>query len=75
MFNVSQWRGHNGSLPGYQTLALYRPQSKTTVVAFINTDVEVKGKAPSTLLGEAITKVLSPKHVYDLPAAPGGEDE
>jgi D-alanyl-D-alanine carboxypeptidase len=73
LFNVHQWIGHNGSLPGYQTLALYRPQTRTTIVALINTDVEHEGNAPSTLVGEAITKVISPKHVYTLPAAPTGD--
>jgi D-alanyl-D-alanine carboxypeptidase len=75
LFNVHEWIGHNGSLPGYQTLALYRPQTKTTIVALINTDIPAHGSAPSTLVGQAITSVISPKHLYTLPAAPSGEDE
>jgi D-alanyl-D-alanine carboxypeptidase len=75
MFNVHGWLGHNGSLPGYQTIALHRPQSKTTIVALINTDIEHKGSAPSTLVGKAITQVISPKHLYTLPAAPTSEPE
>jgi D-alanyl-D-alanine carboxypeptidase len=75
LFNVHGWIGHNGSLPGYQTLALYRPQTRTTIVALINTDIQRTSQAPSTLVGEAITKVISPKHVYTLPAAPPSEDE
>jgi D-alanyl-D-alanine carboxypeptidase len=76
MFNVHQWLGHNGSLPGYQTLALYRPQTKTTIVALINTDIQRSPRgAPSTLVGEAITKVISPRNIYTLPAAPPSEDE
>jgi D-alanyl-D-alanine carboxypeptidase len=39
----------------------------------MNTDIEYKGSAPSTLVGQAITKVISPKHVYTLPAAPTAE--
>jgi D-alanyl-D-alanine carboxypeptidase len=75
MFNVHQWLGHNGSLPGYQTLALYRPQTKTTIVALINTDIQRSPRgAPSTLVGEAITRVISPKNIYTLPAAPPSED-
>jgi D-alanyl-D-alanine carboxypeptidase len=76
LFNVHGWLGHNGSLPGYQTLALYRPQTRTTIVALINTDIErTPSIAPSTLVGEAITKVISPKSIYTLPAAPPSEDE
>jgi D-alanyl-D-alanine carboxypeptidase len=74
LFNVGGWIGHNGSLPGYQTLSLYRPETKTTIVAFINTDVEHEGRAPSTLVGQAITEAISPGHVYTLPAAPPTKD-
>jgi D-alanyl-D-alanine carboxypeptidase len=70
LFKSAGWIGHNGSLPGYQTLALYEPESRSTIVAFINSDVEHDGDAPSTLVGEAITKVISPDHVYTLSAAP-----
>jgi D-alanyl-D-alanine carboxypeptidase len=75
LFNVHGWIGHNGSLPGYQTIALYRSQTRTTIVALINTDIEAHGYAPSTLVGQAITSVISPKHLYTLPAAPSGEDQ
>ncbi len=70
MFNVHQWLGHNGSLPGYQTLSLYLPRAHLTIAAFINTNTEYQGSAPSTLVGQAITEVVSPKHIYTLPAAP-----
>lgn len=76
LFNVHGWLGHNGSLPGYQTLALYSPQTRTTIVALINTDIQRSSRgAPSTLVGEAITKVISPRHIYTLPSAPPSEDE
>jgi D-alanyl-D-alanine carboxypeptidase len=76
LFNVHGWLGHNGSLPGYQTLALYRPQTRATIVALINTDIASRtGAAPSTLVGEAITKVISPRNLYTLPAAPASQDE
>jgi D-alanyl-D-alanine carboxypeptidase len=70
MFNVAGWIGHNGSLPGYQTVAVYRPGTKTTVIALSNTDIEYKRRATSAILGRAITKVLTPKHVYDFGASP-----
>jgi D-alanyl-D-alanine carboxypeptidase len=75
LFQAGGWVGHNGSLPGYQTLTLYRPETKTTIVAFINSDVEHQGRAPSTLVGQAITETISPGHIYTLPAAPSTEDE
>ncbi|UGS33755.1 serine hydrolase domain-containing protein [Capillimicrobium parvum] len=75
LFNVQGWLGHNGSLPGYQTLTLRRPKARATIVALLTSDIEVGGRAPSTLVGQAITKVITPKHVYTLPAAPTAEPE
>jgi D-alanyl-D-alanine carboxypeptidase len=70
MFSVGGWIGHNGSLPGYQTVALYRPRTRTTIVALINTDIARGGVAPSTAIGEAIREVVSPRNVHRLPASP-----
>ncbi|MFE2548484.1 serine hydrolase domain-containing protein [Streptomyces sp. NPDC059355] len=68
IFNVQGWIGHNGSLPGYQSLTVYLPQSKATLVVLLNTDISYEGSEPSTLFGEAITKVVTPDHVFTLPA-------
>lgn len=73
MFNVRGWLGHNGSLPGFQTLSLHHRRTRTTVVALINSDVARRGVAPSTVIGEAITRVISPRNVYSLPASPVAE--
>jgi D-alanyl-D-alanine carboxypeptidase len=70
MFNVAGWVGHNGSLPGYQTVAVYRPANRTTVIALTNTDIAYKGRATGTIVGQAVTSVLTPKNVYDFPASP-----
>ncbi|MFB6808220.1 serine hydrolase domain-containing protein [Streptomyces sp. NPDC056387] len=70
IFNVQGWIGHNGSLPGYQALVLYLPQAKATLVLTLNTDISHQGSEPSTLFGEAITKIVTPDHVFDLPAQP-----
>jgi D-alanyl-D-alanine carboxypeptidase len=70
MFAVGGWIGHNGSLPGYQTVALYHPRTRTTIVALINADIARGGVAPSTAIGEAIRKVVSPRNVHRLPASP-----
>jgi D-alanyl-D-alanine carboxypeptidase len=51
-------------------VAVYRPASRTTVIALMNTDISHEGRAPSTILGKAVTSVLTPKHVYDFPASP-----
>ncbi|MFD9480410.1 MULTISPECIES: serine hydrolase domain-containing protein [Streptomyces] len=70
IFNVQGWIGHNGSLPGYGSLVLYLPESKATLVVLVNTDIGYQGQEPSTLFGEAITKIVTPDRVYTLPAQP-----
>jgi D-alanyl-D-alanine carboxypeptidase len=66
IFNLGGWIGHNGSLPGYQTVAVYLPQKQTVLVILINTDIEYQGNEPSTTVATAITKELTPDHVYSL---------
>ncbi|MFJ4090941.1 serine hydrolase domain-containing protein [Kitasatospora sp. NPDC089913] len=69
------WIGHNGSLPGYQTVVVYLPSAQASLVVLLNTDISYKGSAPSTLFAKAITEIVSPGNVYDLPSAPAGGDE
>jgi D-alanyl-D-alanine carboxypeptidase len=66
IFNLSGWIGHNGSLPGYQTVSAYLPEKQTAVIIFTNTDIAYHGNEPSTLLAAAITTIVSPDHVYRL---------
>ncbi|CAL9451110.1 D-aminopeptidase [Streptomyces sp. enrichment culture] len=65
IFETNGWLGHNGSIPGYETVTVYLPEHKATLVIMINTDVGVGGQEPSTLLARAITSVATPDHVYD----------
>jgi hypothetical protein len=39
-------------------------------VVLLNTDIDHKGSEPSTLFGDAITKIVTAQHVFDLPAQP-----
>ncbi|MFF8971026.1 serine hydrolase domain-containing protein [Streptomyces sp. NPDC014995] len=70
IFNVQGWIGHNGSLPGYESLTIHLPSAQTTVVVVLNTDINHQNQEPSTLFGDAITTIISPDHVFDLPAEP-----
>ncbi|MFJ8161628.1 serine hydrolase domain-containing protein [Streptomyces sp. NPDC096136] len=70
VFDVAGWIGHNGSLPGYQALVVYLPESRATLVVLLNTDICARGAEPSTRFGEAITRVVTPRHVFRLPAQP-----
>jgi D-alanyl-D-alanine carboxypeptidase len=64
IFNIGGWIGHNGSLPGYQTVAVYLPEKQTAMVVFLNTDIESQGQEPSTLVAKAITEVITPQNIY-----------
>ncbi|MER5601958.1 serine hydrolase [Streptomyces sp. NPDC002265] len=66
MFNSHGWIGHNGSLPGYQTVMVYLPGAKATLVIHSNTDIRYQGASPSTMFAKAITQIVTPKNVYDL---------
>lgn len=65
IFTVAGWIGHNGSVPGYQTVAVYLPERQTTLVVMINTDIPAPdGSDPSEALATAITSVITPDNVY-----------
>lgn len=66
LFDIAGWIGHNGSLPGYQTVNVYLPERETTLAILVNTDIAYEGNEPSTLMATAITEVITPEHVYHL---------
>ena len=68
IFESGGWIGHNGSIPGYETVTVYLPSKKATLVLMINTDITYQGQEPSSLLARAITEIVTPDHVYDRPA-------
>ncbi|MET7986394.1 MULTISPECIES: serine hydrolase domain-containing protein [unclassified Streptomyces] len=64
IFNASGWIGHNGSLPGYETVTVYLPSKKATLVIMLNTDSTYQGQEPSTLVARAVTQIVTPDNVY-----------
>ncbi|MCX5208461.1 beta-lactamase family protein [Kitasatospora sp. NBC_00240] len=70
IFETGGWIGHNGSLPGYESVTVHLPAQKATLVLLINTDVRAQGQEPSTLLARAITEIVTPDNVYDRPIPP-----
>lgn len=63
--NTNGWIGHDGDMPGYESLAIYLPSRKATVVVLINTGTDITARvAPKEKLGEAITRIITPNHVY-----------
>ncbi|MFI1379335.1 serine hydrolase domain-containing protein [Embleya sp. NPDC020886] len=68
LFRTHGWVGHNGSLPGYESVTMYLPEQDATMVILLNTDILHEGNEPSTLFAEAITSIVTPDNVYQLPA-------
>uniref|UniRef100_A0AAU3I177 Beta-lactamase family protein n=1 Tax=Streptomyces sp. NBC_01393 TaxID=2903851 RepID=A0AAU3I177_9ACTN len=64
IFNAGGWIGHNGSLPGYETVTVYLPAKKATLAVMINTDITYQGQEPSTLVARAVTEIVTPDNVY-----------
>jgi D-alanyl-D-alanine carboxypeptidase len=69
ILETNGWIGHNGSIPGYETVTVYLPSQRATLVLMLNTDVLSGGQEPSSLLARAITAVVTPDNVYDGSAA------
>jgi D-alanyl-D-alanine carboxypeptidase len=70
IFDLAGWVGHNGSLPGYQTVVIHLAEKQMTLVIASNTDIPAGGGEPSTALANAITKIVTPDHVYTLSPVP-----
>ncbi|WP_331766304.1 serine hydrolase domain-containing protein [Embleya sp. NBC_00896] len=67
IFDVNGWLGHNGSLPGYQSLTVYLPAQQATLVILVNSDISYQDNELPTILAKAITGIVTPANVYDLP--------
>ncbi|MEU9088030.1 serine hydrolase domain-containing protein [Streptomyces sp. NPDC048357] len=65
--DVNGWLGHNGELPGYETIAAQLPQRKATLVVLVNSDVD-RGGSYSTTIGRAVTRIVAPDHLWSLPS-------
>ncbi|WP_434587270.1 serine hydrolase domain-containing protein [Streptomyces sp. A5-4] len=70
IFKSGGWIGHNGSIPGYESVTVYLPSQKATLVLLLNTDIPHDGQEPSSLVARAITQIVTPKNVYDRPVPP-----
>ncbi|MFE9929816.1 serine hydrolase domain-containing protein [Streptomyces sp. NPDC005533] len=65
--DVNGWLGHNGELPGYETITAQLPQQRATLVVLINSDVD-RGGSYSTTIGRAVTEIVTPDHLWSLPS-------
>jgi D-alanyl-D-alanine carboxypeptidase len=61
LFDVDGWIGHDGEVPGYESLTVYLPSQEATMVILANADVE---PSIGVRLGRAVTRVVTPEHVF-----------
>ncbi|MEI6621621.1 MAG: serine hydrolase domain-containing protein [Actinomycetes bacterium] len=58
--NTAGWLGHTGEIPGYNTTVQYYPDTHTTIVVMVNSDVMVGKAAPAVTAFEGLAKVMTP---------------
>lgn len=57
---VDGWIGHTGELPGYNTSVQYDPESETTIVVMVNSDIAGKdAAAPAPAVLDQLKEVLT----------------
>ncbi|WP_328923888.1 beta-lactamase family protein [Streptomyces sp. NBC_00190] len=67
--DINGWVGHNGELPGYETIAARLPQDGAVLVVIVNSDVDKDTGSLSTLIGETVTEIATPDRPWSVPAA------
>ncbi|MFD7837530.1 serine hydrolase domain-containing protein [Streptomyces sp. NPDC059761] len=67
ILDFNGWLGHNGELPGYETIAAQLPAEKATLVVLVNSDIDYRGKNLSGMIGNAVTSIVTPGHLWPAP--------
>ncbi len=61
LFDINGWIGHDGAVPGFESLTVYLPAKQATMVLLLNGEADIES---NLRLGEAISKVITPDHVF-----------
>jgi D-alanyl-D-alanine carboxypeptidase len=57
LFDINGWIGHDGAVPGFESLTVYLPSKQATMVILLNGEFNVEA---NLRLGEAVSKVVTP---------------
>lgn len=64
MVNSAGWLGHTGEIPGYNTVLSYRPDTHTTIVVMVNSDIGIGPVDDQTAPGVAafaeMSRIMAP---------------
>jgi D-alanyl-D-alanine carboxypeptidase len=63
LLDANGWIGHDGDVPGYQSLTVYLPSKQATMVILLNSDVDDEY---NLILGQVVSEVITPRHVFTL---------
>jgi D-alanyl-D-alanine carboxypeptidase len=61
LFDVNGWIGHDGAVPGFESLTVYLPAKEATMVILMNSDADVES---NIRLGEVVSEVVTPGHPF-----------
>ena len=68
IFDVQGWIGHNGSIPGYTTVAVYLPSRDASLVVTVNSDASEPHAAGQ--IANIVTSIVTPENVYGIGPQP-----
>ncbi len=77
ILDTNGWLGHNGDITGYESIAAQLPAEKASLVVLVHSDIDYEGKNLSSLVGNAVTSIVTPDHLWPAPVPtdpeqPGG---
>ncbi|MFD9302943.1 serine hydrolase domain-containing protein [Streptomyces sp. NPDC060048] len=67
ILNTNGWIGHNGEIPGYESIAVQLPAEKATLVVLVNSDIDHQGKNLSSIVANSVTSIVTPGHLWPAP--------
>lgn len=62
------WLGHEGSIPGYNTMSYYLPRDDATMIMLVNSDIGVKDTSPASALFRALSTIVTPTNALTIEA-------
>ncbi|MEU9160190.1 serine hydrolase domain-containing protein [Streptomyces sp. NPDC048424] len=73
ILDTNGWLGHNGEIPGYESIAAQLPAENASLVVLVTSDIDHDGKNLSSLVGNAVTSIVTPDHPWPAPVPTGPE--
>ncbi|WP_404960070.1 serine hydrolase domain-containing protein [Streptomyces sp. 147326] len=69
ILDTNGWLGHNGEIPGYESITAQLPAERASLVVLVTSDVDHDGKNLPSPVGNAVTSIVTPDHLWPAPGA------